>query len=382
MTDEAQQLRQTPLREQHLALGARLVGFGGWEMPLQYAGIIDEHHAVRRAAGLFDLSHMGEIWVTGSGAGEGLAAALVTDPPRLAIGRAHYSMIAAPDGGIIDDLIVYRLAEDRFLVVPNASNADRVAAELEPRLDGFEATMDDASAQTALIAIQGPLARGILAPLTDVDLEALKYYAIAPGEAAGVPVLVARTGYTGEDGFELFLAPEAAPGVWDRLLAAGAAQDLVPAGLGARDTLRLEAGMPLYGNELGPDTTPMEAGLDRLVKFDKTGDFVGRTALESAREAGPRKRLVGLGLRGRGIARHGYPVYLPGQEAPVGEVTSGTLSPTLGEAIAMAYVPVSAAPPGTMLEVGVRATRVPADVVPLPFYKRGTAAHPSRPAPG
>ncbi|CAN5681303.1 glycine cleavage system aminomethyltransferase GcvT [soil metagenome] len=371
-TDQSQALRQTPLRDRHVALGARLVGFGGWEMPLQYAGISAEHHAVRRAAGLFDLSHMGEIWVTGRGAGEGLAAALVTDPPGLAVGRAHYSMITAPDGGIIDDLIVYRLADERFLVVPNASNADRVAAELEARLEGFEATMDDASARTALIAIQGPLARGILTPLTDVDLEALKYYAIAEGQAAGVPALVARTGYTGEDGFELFLAPEAASGAWDRLMAAGATEGLVPAGLGARDTLRLEAGMPLYGNELGPDTTPMEAGLDRLVKFDKKGDFVGRTALEAAREAGPRKLLVGLLPRGRGIARHGYPVYLPGEVSSVGEVTSGTLSPTLGEAIAMAYVPVSAVAPGTMLEVGVRATRVPAEVVPLPFYRRGT----------
>ncbi|MBA3307376.1 MAG: glycine cleavage system aminomethyltransferase GcvT [Chloroflexi bacterium] len=376
MTDGSPALRQTPLRDRHLALGARLVGFGGWEMPLQYSGISDEHHAVRRAAGLFDLSHMGEIWVTGAGAGQGLAAALVTDPPGLAVGRAHYSLIAAPDGGIIDDLIVYRLAEDRFLVVPNASNADRVATELEPRLAGLDAVMDDASAATALIAVQGPSARGILAPLTDVDLDALKYYAIVEGQAAGAPALVARTGYTGEDGFELFLAPDTAIGVWDRLMAAGVPEGLVPAGLGARDTLRLEAGMPLYGNELGLDTTPMEAGLDRLVKFDKRGDFVGRAALEAAREAGPRKRLVGLLLRGRGIARHGYPVYRPGEDSSVGEVTSGTLSPTLGEAIAMAYVPLSAATPGTMLEVGVRASRVPAEVVPLPFYKRG----PSQPA--
>jgi aminomethyltransferase len=340
-------------------------------MPLQYTGIIDEHRAVRRAAGLFDLSHMGEIWVTGPGAAEGLAAALVTDPPRLAVGRAHYSMIVAPDGGIIDDLIVYRLAQERFLVVPNASNAERVAAELGPRLVGSDAEMDDASSRTALIAIQGPLARGILEPLTDVDLGSLRYYAIAEGHAAGAPALVARTGYTGEDGFELFLALEVAGEVWDRLLAAGADQDLVPAGLGARDTLRLEAGMPLYGNELGPDSTPMEAGLDRLVKFDKAGDFVGRAALEAARDLGPRKRLIGLVLRGRGIARHGYPVYLPGDESPLGEVTSGTLSPTLDQAIAMAYVPMSESTPGNMLEVGVRAARIPAEVVPLPFYKRG-----------
>jgi aminomethyltransferase len=362
-------LRRTALIELHRGLGGRLIEFGGWEMPVQYRGIIEEHRAVRSAAGLFDLSHMGELWVTGPTAGEALAGALVTDPGRLAVGRAHYSMICAPDGGIIDDLIVYRTGTERFLVVPNASNAPVVAAALEERLAGTGATLDDASLRTSLIAIQGPAARGILAPLTDIDLDALRYYAIAEGTAAGVAAHVARTGYTGEDGFELFVAWDDGPAVWARLSSAGADAGLVPCGLGARDTLRLEAGMPLYGNELGRDTTPYEAGLGRVVKLDRPGDFVGREALDAAADA-PRKQLVGLRLRERGIARHGYPVYRAGEDTPCGEVTSGTLSPTLEVPIAMAYVPPDLTRLGTMLEVGVRASRVPAEVVALPFYRR------------
>ncbi len=362
--------RRTALYETHHALGARLIDFAGWEMPVQYTGIIEEHRAVRERAGLFDLSHMGELWVSGPGAGPGLAHALVSDPTRLVPGRAQYSMIVAEDGGIIDDLIVYRIAPDRFLTVPNASNAETVSAAVRERLAGFEAALDDASSRTSLIAIQGPRAREILAPLTDVDLSALKYYAIAEGHAAGSPAWIARTGYTGEDGFELFLEWEAAPAVWATLLAAGTPVGLVPAGLGARDTLRLEAGMPLYGNELDRETTPMEAALERVVKFDKAGDFVGRAALEEAQARGPRKRLVGVELRDRGIARHGYPVMLPGATDACGIVSSGTLSPTLGKAIAMAYVPPDQSAPGTMVEVGVRASRVPAEVVTLPFYTR------------
>jgi len=362
--------RRTALYETHRALGARLIDFAGWEMPVQYTGIIEEHRAVRERAGLFDLSHMGELWVSGPGAGPGLAFALVSDPPRLVPGRAHYSMICAEDGGIIDDLIVYRVAPERFLTVPNASNAETVSAAVRERLSGFEAALDDASLRTSLIAIQGPRAREILAPLTDVDLASLRYYAIAEGHAAGSPAWIARTGYTGEDGFELFLEWDAAPAVWATLLDAGASVGLLPCGLGARDTLRLEAGMPLYGNELDRETTPMEAGLDRVVKFDKPGDFVGHAALEEAQQRGPRKRLVGLELRDRGIARHGYPVMPPQAADPCGIVTSGTLSPTLGKAIAMAYVPPDRSPAGTMVEVGIRASRVPAEVVQVPFYKR------------
>jgi aminomethyltransferase len=364
---------RTALYETHRDAGARLIDFAGWEMPVQYAGIIDEHRAVRSAAGLFDLSHMGEVWIDGPDAAVGLARALVSDPRRLAPGRAHYSMIVAPDGGILDDLIVYRAESERFLVVPNASNRVTVVDALKERLAGADAALDDASLRTSLIAVQGPNAREILASLTDVDLDSLKYYAIAHGKVAGTDAWVARTGYTGEDGFELFIPWDAAPALWTTIMDAGRDRGLVPAGLGARDTLRLEAGMPLYGNELDRDTVPAEAGLGRVVKLDKDVDFVGRQALEQAAERGLRKQLVGLELRDRGIARHGYPMLEGDGDGQIGVVTSGTLSPTLGTAIAMAYVPPESAAAGTMLEVGIRSTRVPAQVVPLPFYKRAAA---------
>ena len=369
-------MRATALLERHRSLGARLVEFAGWEMPVQYGGIVEEHRAVRQRAGVFDLSHMGELHVQGGQAGEALAHALLTDPPALAVGRAHYSMICAPDGGVIDDLIVYRLAPDHFMVVANAGNAPVVADELRARMAGFDAALDDASLRTSLVAIQGPLAAAILTPLTDVDLAALRYYAIAPGHVAGHAALVARTGYTGEDGFECFVAWDEGTDLFDVFLEAGAPQGTVPVGLGARDTLRLEAGMPLYGNELTRDTTPFDAGLGRVVKFAKAGEFVGREALQAAQERGRSKALVGLVVRGRGIARHGYPVHRGGGEAaaeeaaPIGTVTSGTQSPTLGEPIAMAYVPPDAADAGTILEVAIRDARVPVEVVALPFYRR------------
>jgi aminomethyltransferase len=361
--------RRTALEAIHRALGGRLIEFGGWEMPVQYRGIIEEHRAVRSAAGLFDLSHMGELWVTGPDAAFGLARAVVSDPRRLVSGRAQYSMLCAPDGGVIDDLIVYRLDPERFLVVPNASNATTVATELGERIAGLDAHLADATLATSLVAIQGPLARAVLEPLTDVDLGALRSYGIATGTAAGVPASVARTGYTGEDGFELFVAWDDGPRVWEALLAAGTPGGLIPCGLGARDTLRLEAGMPLYGNELGRDVTPFEAGLGRVVRLEADVEFVGKGALAMAADA-PRRRLVGLVLRDRGIARHGYPVHLPGEPEPCGVVTSGTLSPSLGAAIAMAWVPPDRTAAGTMLEVGIRGARVPAEIVPLPFYRR------------
>ena len=363
-------LRETPLHAAHVALGARLIDFGGWSMPVQYRSILEEHAQVRRAAGLFDLSHMGELWVDGPGAGDGLAYALVSDPRILAVGRAHYSMICEPDGGIIDDLIVYRVAPDRFLVVPNASNAAVVSTTVAERLAGFDATLDDASDRTALVAVQGPLARQILAPLTDVALDGLRYYAIAQGRVAGADAWVARTGYTGEDGFEVFVANDDALSVWDALMARNSDGDLLPCGLGARDTLRLEAGMPLYGNELDRDCTPAEAGLGRVVKPDKPGGFVGRAALMASADAGPRKLLVGLILREPGIARHGYPVYSDDGTDRVGVITSGSLSPTLGVSVAMAWLPPDSASMGTMVQVGIRASRVAAEVVALPFYRR------------
>jgi len=363
-------MRQTALVEEHRALGARLIDFAGWEMPVQYTGILDEHRAVRQRVGVFDLSHMGEIWISGPGAPAGLAAALVSDPPRLSVGRAHYSMICAADGGIIDDLIVYRLAEERFLLVPNAANREPVADALRDRLAGFEAAIDDASLRTSLVAVQGPRAAELLAGLTDVDLGGLRYYAIAEGHACDQPALVARTGYTGEDGFELIVEWTAALPVWRRLMAAGEGLGIVACGLGARDTLRLEAGMPLYGNELDLATNPFEAGLGWVVKLDKPADFVGRQALQRIASEGPRRMLAGLAISGRGIARHGHAVHLPGSDEQIGSVTSGAPSPTLGTPIAMAYLPPDQARPGNMVEVAIRAARVEAEVVPLPFYKR------------
>jgi aminomethyltransferase len=365
MTDEP---RATPLVGRHEALGARLVDFAGWRMPIQYTGILEEHRAVRQRAGLFDLCHMGELFVEGPDAGDALAFAVTTDPRTLAIGRAHYSMICDPDGGILDDLIVYRLAQDRFLVVANGSNAAVVSDALAERFEGRRAILDDRSLATALVAIQGPAALGILASQTGLDLEAIRYYGIAEGAVAGVPGLVARTGYTGEDGFEVFVDADAGTTIWDALAAEGESAGLVPVGLGARDTLRLEAGMPLYGNELDRATTPFEAGLGRVVKLAKEGGFVGRDALAAAAEAGLSRRLVGLVVRGRGIARHGHPVWSGARAG--GVVTSGTMSPTLGVPIAMAYVAPADSAPGTMVEVEIRDTRAAAEVVPLPFYTR------------
>ena len=302
---------KTALDARHRALGARMIPFAGWDMPVQYKGLVEEHNAVRTAAGLFDLSHMGEIFITGPDAAAALDYALVTAPGKLAVGRAHYSMICDANGGVIDDLIVYRLGDDalhgRAERVECADGRRRRWASDSPN---FDAMLDDASMRTSLVAIQGPRAAEILQPFVDVDLKTIKYYSGTETTACGVPAILARTGYTGEDGFELFVAWDDAVRVWDTLLEAGAARGLVPAGLGARDTLRLEAGMPLYGQELDRDTTPFEAGLGRLVSFAKPGDFVGRAALERAKD-NPRKTLVGLKLAGRGIARIGYPVYLP-----------------------------------------------------------------------
>jgi aminomethyltransferase len=370
MTQAQDGLLATPLADRHRALSARMVEFAGWSMPVRYAGILEEHRAVRARAGLFDLSHMGELFVEGADAAKALGYALVSEPAALKVGRAHYSMICFPDGGVLDDLIVYRLGEERFMVVANASNAVAVSDALAERVKGFSVVLDDRSLSTALVAIQGPLSLQVLAPLTDLAIADLRYYAIGDGQVAGVPALVARTGYTGEDGFEVFVEVASAGRVWDALMEAGRSAGVVPVGLGARDTLRLEAGMPLYGNELGPDTTPFEAGLGRVVKLGKEGDFVGRVALEKAEADGPRKRLVGLAVRGRGIARHGYELFAGNRHT--GAITSGTLSPTLGEAIAMAYAAPSDAEPGTILEVKIRDQRVPVQVVALPFYRRAT----------
>jgi aminomethyltransferase len=346
-----------------------MTSFAGWQMPLRYASETAEHQAVRHAAGLFDLSHMGEILVRGSGAGEALDYALTGLLSGLQPGRARYTMICAPDGGVLDDLVVYRRGEQEFLVIANAANTAVVFGELRSRAAGFDAVVSDATDDYALIAIQGPAASGILAPLAGLDLDSMRYYAGAFGDVAGFPAWVARTGYTGEDGFEIFCPPSDAVAVWEALSVAGAVAGLVPAGLAARDTLRLEAGMPLYGNELGPDLTPFEAGLGRVVKFDKPGDFVGRSALLAARDAaGPRRVLVGLTIQSRRVARHGYPVFLDGVAA--GTVTSGAPSPTLGHPIAMAYLTDGPSLADAVLTVGIRGEAVPAKLTDLPFYSR------------
>ncbi|GAA3117237.1 glycine cleavage system aminomethyltransferase GcvT [Streptosporangium carneum] len=359
--------RPTPLRGVHEALGATLTDFAGWLMPLRYGSESAEHNAVRHAAGLFDLSHMGEIFVTGSQAGEALDHALVGYVSALEPGRARYTMIVDSRGGVLDDLIVYRLADEEFMVVANASNYPRVAAELTERAGDFDAVVDDRSERYALVAVQGPRSREILGELTEADLDGLKYYAGLPSTVAGREALVARTGYTGEDGFELFVAAEDAEPLWAALTKAGEPYGLLPAGLSARDTLRLEAGMPLYGNELSSDLTPFDAGLGRVVRFDKPGDFVGRAALEPLKEVPPARRLVGLIATGRRVPRHGYPVVLSEDGSVVGEVTSGAPSQSLGRPIAMAYVDNDLS---TGLAVDIRGSREPVEVVELPFYRR------------
>lgn len=364
--------RRTALDALHRSLGATMTDFAGWDMPLRYASERDEHTAVRTRAGLFDLSHMGEITVFGPQAVDLLDFALVGNISTVGPGRARYTMICREDGGIVDDLIVYRTGETEYMVVANAGNAQIVLDALTERAAGFDAVVRDDRDAYALLAIQGPESPGILASLTDADLDGLKYYAGLPGTVAGVPAMIARTGYTGEDGFELFVDPQHAEKLWGALTEAGRDAGLIPCGLSCRDTLRLEAGMPLYGHELTTALTPFDAGLGRVVKFEKPGDFVGRAALEKAAEraeAAPPRKLVGLVAEGRRVPRAGMSVVAGGEV--VGEVTSGAPSPTLGKPIAMAYVDAAHAGPGTGgVGVDIRGTHEPYEVVALPFYKR------------
>ncbi len=369
MTETVAALRRTPLYDVHRALGARMVPFAGWEMPVQYASIIDEHRTVRSAIGLFDLSHMGELHVSGPDGLAFLQHAVVTDPASLVPGQAQYSMMCLPDGGIVDDLIVYRIADAEYLVVCNAANRDADVAHLRALLgeSGMDAVLEDRSDATALVAPQGPRAAELLTTMTDADVDGLGYYHCTRGAVAGIHCLIARTGYTGEDGFELFCDPADAVALWDAVAAAGRAFGIKPAGLGSRDTLRLEAGMPLYGNELDRQTNPYEANMGRLVKLEK-GDFNASDALRRVHDEGPKRRLVGLEMRESAIPRHGYPVLVEGDE--VGVVTSGTASPTLGEKIAMAYLPAELAAIGAEVQVVVRDRPYRAEQVKLPFYRR------------
>jgi aminomethyltransferase len=357
------------LHKRHEALGASFTDFGGWSMPVRYTSDLTEHRAVREAAGLFDISHMAEFLVTGAGAAAFLDYALAGRLSALAVGKAKYSLLLAEDGGIIDDVIVYRTGDDRFLVIANAGNRDAVADAFAQR-DVEGADVDDVTDDFALIAVQGPAAERILLDtvgLESADLVSLGYYAWRDGSFDSAPVLIARTGYTGEDGFELLVPNAQAEALWDALLLAGEPHGLVPAGLAARDTLRLEAGMPLYGHELGRDIAPAQAGLGRVVVTAKD-DFVGRAGL-AARDLGDAPVLVGLVAEGRRAGRAGYAV-LDAEGTRVGEITSGALSPTLGHPIAMALVPPALAAAGTPLFIDVRGTSVPATVTDLPFYRR------------
>jgi aminomethyltransferase len=362
-------LQRTPLHDLHVELGARMVPFAGYEMPVQYNSIIEEHRTVRSAVGLFDLSHMGEVEVNGEEAVAFLRYAVVSDPGALVVGKAQYSMLCDVDGGIIDDLIVYRLGDHRYWIVCNASNRSAVVEQLTALLakGDFGAEITDRSEAISLVAPQGPAAVATLAPLTALDLDEIGNYRAAEGSVAGIACVVARTGYTGEDGFELFCDASRARELWEAVTAAGSEHGLRPCGLGARDTLRLEAGMPLYGNELGRDTNPFEANLGRVVKLDK-GEFIGRSALQAVQRDGPARKLIGLQMIDNAIPRAGYEVRADG--AAAGHVTSGTLSPTLGTKIAMALVPAELAGADVAFEVVVRDRPQRAEQVQLPFYRR------------
>ena len=358
--------QRTPLYDCHLEASAKMVEFAGWEMPVRYGSELDEHHAVRRAAGLFDVSHMGEIRVHGAGALDYLQRLTPNNVAKLKLGQAHYSALLTERGTYLDDLLIYRLADEDFLVVVNASNIDSDYAHMlsVPHPD---CRVENHSERYALLALQGPKSLDILSRHTAIDPNSLRYYHFAHGEVDGKRCIISRTGYTGELGVELYAEPADAPHLWRTLLASGADDGLLPAGLGARDTLRLEAGMALYGHEIDDTTTPFEAGLEWVVKFAK-GDYLGRSALETQKEHGVSRRLVGFEIVGRGIARQGHRIMV-GEDA-VGQVTSGTWSPTLEKAIGTAYVPTAMAAEGNELTIEVRKRRLPARIVAMPFYRR------------
>ncbi len=352
-----------------------MVPFSGWDMPLEYTGIVAEHLAVRTRAGLFDVSHMGEIEIAGKDALAAVQRISCNDASRLQPGQAQYSGLLTADGTFVDDLVVYRLKSDHFLLVVNAGNIFKDYSWIAEHIaTAGDAVAVDASSRYALLAVQGPRAPGIVQSLTGVDLSALPHYSFAHGEVASVRATVSRTGYTGEDGFEIFVPPQSADRVWQALLSAGAADDLVACGLGARDTLRLEAAMRLYGNDIDETTTPLEAGLGWIVGWDKAG-FVGESVLRPQKTAGAAKKLVGFELVDPGIARRGHEVYIAG--AKIGTVTSGTQTPFLKKAIGLAYVPAEHSRPQTDIEIDIRGRLARARVVPLPFYKRppGPGSH-------
>jgi aminomethyltransferase len=370
-------LKRTPLYEVHRAAGAKMVDFGGWDMPVQYSGLVDEHHTVRKAVGVFDVSHMGEIEVRGPEAMKLVDFATTNAVAKLKDGQAHYSGLLYGHGGFVDDILVHKVSDTSYFLCVNASNQEKDFEHIVAlhKARGFDCEVDFASERYAQIAIQGPKALGVAQKLTETNLGAIKYYWFQDGFFAGVPARMARTGYTGEDGFEIYTAPGDAVSVWNAIMEAGKNEGIKPAGLGARNTLRLESKMALYGHEIGASITPFEADLAWIVKLDK-GDFNGREALQAQKAKGLTRKLVGFEMRGRGIGRDGYEVLLDGQAA--GWVTSGSPAPTLGRNIGLCYLPVTGAvtrpidraKPGEKIEIVIRNQAVEAETVPTPFYKR------------
>ena len=357
-------LKRTPLHAAHVRLGARLVPFGGWDMPVQYRGILEEHRAARAAAGCFDVSHMGEFEFRGRDATRALQRLTTNDVGALKIGQVQYSLLCYEDGGIVDDLTLSRLGDDHYMMTVNAANIDKDWAWVTRHLEG-QVEAQNVSAETGLIAVQGPRAEGLVGRLSDVDVTQIGYYRFGRGRVAGTPAIISRTGYTGEDGFELYVPASSTEAVWEALLAAGKPDGVAPAGLGARDTLRLEMKYALYGNDIDQTTNPIEAGLGWVVKLSKD-EFIGKGAIEQVKAEGPRRRLVGFEMIDRGVARHGYRVLRDGVE--VGLVTSGSYGPSVDRYIGLGYVPAALSAVGTEIDVEVRGRPQKARVVKTPFY--------------
>ena len=363
---EPQTLQVTPLNAVHRQSGARMVDFGGWDMPVQYKGILDEHKAVRTSVGIFDVSHMGEIVIRGPQALELVNFISSNDATKLKIGQIHYSGLLYEHGGFVDDILVHKVSDDEYFICVNASNQDKDFEHIVSH-NTFQATVENAGARYAQIAIQGPKALAVCQKLTTTELAPIRYYWFQDGTFAGVPARIARTGYTGEDGFEVYVAPDTAVTVWEAILAAGAEFGIIPCGLGARNTLRLEASMALYGHEIDASISPFEADLSWIVKMDKP-DFVGKTALSGQLAAGITRKLTGFEMCERGIGRDGYEIEIDGDK--IGWVTSGGPAPTLNKNIGLCYLPIEKTEPGTKIQIVIRGAAVQAVTVPTPFYKR------------
>jgi len=359
-------LLKTPLNAVHRSMGAKMVDFGGWDMPVEYSGVIDEHRAVRERVGLFDVSHMGEIEVRGPQALDLVQHVTVNDASKLKVGQAQYSALLYETGGFVDDILVHKVGDEHYFLCVNASNQDKDYEHIVAN-NHFDATVENAGPRFAQLAVQGPLATGVAQKLTGISLVPIKRYHFVDGHFSGVPARIARTGYTGEDGWEIYVAPEHAVRLWNEILAAGSDAGILACGLGARNTLRMESAMPLYGHEIDATITPWEAGLDWIVKLEK-GNFLGREALVKQKRQGITRKLIGFEVKGRGIARDGYEILTGG--AGTGWVTSGGPAPALNKNLGMCYLPLQLAEPGKAIEISVRGRGVEAVTIPMPFYKR------------